>query len=72
MLVGLVLDEGAPVGDEGLVGGVGVDALLVHDLGELQVALGHGVAERVHLVAVVVDVVLALHVIARVLEDAGE
>ena len=54
------------------MGGVGVDALLVHDLGELQVALGHGVAERVHLVAVVVDVVLALHVIARVLEDAGE
>ena len=72
MLVLLVVDEGLPVGDERLVGGVRVEAAAGHDVGELKVALGHRVAEDVHLVAVVVHVVLALDRVAGVLEHARE
>ena len=71
VLVGLVLDVVVTVLGEEVAGGVDVAALLVHDVGELHVALGDGVAERVHLVAVIVDPKLALDLVARVLHDVA-
>ena len=72
MLVRLVLDVVVAILGQEVAGAVDIEALLLHDLDELHVAIGDGVAEDVHLRAVVVDVELALDVIAGVAHDAAE
>ena len=71
-LVALVRHEGLAVGEQGGAGVLEGDAALPHHGEELPVAHRDRVAEDVHLRAVVVHVVLALHVVAHVLEDAAE
>jgi hypothetical protein len=70
-LVVLVLDVGLAVSEQLVVRGVQVAAVLAHDLLELQVAPLDGASEHVHLRAVVVDVVLAVHVVAREVEHVA-
>ena len=72
MLVVLVGNEGVAVGDQQLVGLVDIHALLGDDIGKLHVAGADGVAEGVHLGAVVVDVELTLDLVAGVVHDAAE
>ena len=72
VLVGLVLNVVVAVLGEEVAGGVDVQALLLHDLDQLHVAVGDGVAKDVHLGTVVVDVELALDVIAGVAHHAAE
>ena len=72
VLVRLVLDVVVAILGQEVAGAVDIEALLLHDLDELHVAIGDGVAEDVHLRAVVVDVELALDVIAGVAHDAAE
>ena len=68
----LVGDVGLAVGEKGGARGVEVLLALRHHVEELLVAHGDGVPEDVHLRAVVVDVVLALDLVAGVLEHAAE
>ena len=68
----LVGDEGLAVGEERGAGVVERAAALRHHVEQLAVAHGDRAAEDVHLGAVVVDVVLALDVVAGVLEHAAE
>ena len=72
VLVICVVDEGGAVVEKRLVRLVGRATPLCHDGKELKVALGDGMPEDVHLAAMVVDVVLALHIVASVLEDVAE
>ena len=70
-LVRLVGDVGLSVGKKdrhGLIAGLA----LTHELKQLQITLGDRVAEDVHLGSVVVDVVLALHVVAGPLEHVAQ
>ena len=68
----LVLHEGLAVIEKHLHSLIERAASLGDHLGELQVALGDGVAKDIHLAAVVVDIVLALHAAAGVLHHAAE
>ena len=70
-LVVLVLDVGLAVSEQLVVRGIQVASVLAHDLLELQVAPLDGASEHVHLRAVVVDVVLAVHVVAREVEHVA-
>ena len=72
LLVELVVHVGLAVGQQLGCGSGGVHALGLDDLVDLQVAHGDGLAEDVHLGAVVVDVVLALDVEVGVLEHVAE
>ena len=72
VLIGLVLDEVVTVLSQEVASAVDIEALLLHDLDELHVAVRDGVTEHVHLRTVVVDVELALDVIAGVAHDAAE
>jgi len=51
---------------------VGRTAMLCHDAEKLEIALGDGVAEDIHLASMVVDVVLPLDIVASVLEHVTE
>ena len=73
MLVRLVLlDVVVAVLGQEVAGAVDIEALLLHDLDELHVAVRDGVTEHVHLGTMVVDVELALDVIAGMAHDAAE
>ena len=72
VLVKLVGNKGVAVGNQHLVSLVDIHALLGDDVGELHIAGADGVAEGVHLGAVVVDVELTLDVVAGVVHDAAE
>ena len=72
MLVVLVGNEGVAVGDQQLVSLVDIHALLGDDVSKLHIARADGVAEGVHLRAVVVDVELTLDVVTGVVHDAAE
>ena len=72
VLVVLIGNKGVAVGDQNLVSLVDIHALLSDDVGKLHIARADGVAEGVHLRAVVVDVELTLDVEAGVLHDAAE
>ncbi len=72
VLVGLILNEVVAVLSQEVASAVDVEALLLHDLNELHIAVRDGVAEHVHLGAVIVDVELTLDVIAGVAHDTAE
>ena len=72
MLVVLVGDKGVAVGDQDLVSLVDIHALLGDDVGKLHIARADGVAEGVHLRAVVVDVELTLDVVTGVVHNTAE
>ena len=72
MLVVLVGNKGVAVGDQQLVSLVDIHALLGDDVGKLHIARADGVAEGVHLRAVVVDVELTLDVVTGVIHNAAE
>ena len=72
VLVVLVGDKGIAVGDQQLVSLVDIHALLGDDVGKLHIARADGVAEGVHLRAVVVDVELTLDVVTGVVHNAAE
>ena len=72
MLVVLVGNKGVTVGDQNLVSLVDIHALLGDDVGKLHIARADGVAEGVHLRAVVVDVELTLDVVTGVVHNAAE
>ena len=72
MLVILVGNEGVAVGNQQLVSLVDIHALLGDDVGKLHIARADGVAEGVHLRAVVVDVELTLDVVTGVVHNTAE
>ena len=72
VLVVLVGDKGIAVGDQQLVSLVDIHALLGDDVGKLHIARADGVAEGVHLRAVVVDVELTLDVVTGVVHNTAE
>ena len=72
MLVVLVGNKGVAVGDQQLVSLVDIHALLGDDVGKLHIARADGVAEGVHLRAVVVDVELTLDVVTGVVHNTAE
>ena len=72
MLVVLVGDKGIAVGNQQLVSLIDIHALLGDDVGKLHIARADGVAEGVHLRAVVVDVELTLDVVTGVVHNAAE
>ena len=72
MLVVLVGNEGVAVGDQQLVSLIDIHALLGDDVGKLHIARADGVAEGVHLRAVVVDVELTLDVVTGVVHNTAE
>ena len=72
VLVVLVGNKGIAVGDQNLVSLIDVHALLGDDVGKLHVARADGVAEGVHLRAVVIDVELTLDVVTGVVHDAAK
>ena len=72
VLVILIGNEGVTVGDQQLVSLVDIHALLGDDVGKLHIARADGVAEGVHLRAVVVDVKLTLDVVTGVVHNTAE
>ena len=72
MLVGVVGSKGVTIGNENLVRLVDIDTAGANDIGKLHIAHGNGVSEGIHLIAVIVDVVLALDVIAGMLHNAAQ
>ena len=72
VFVVLVGNKGVAVGDQQLVSLVDIHALLGDDVGKLHIARADGVAEGVHLRAVVIDVELTLDVVTGVIHDAAE
>ena len=72
VLVVLVGDKGIAVGDQNLVSLINVHALLGDDVGKLHIARADGVAEGVHLRAMVIDVELTLDVVTGVVHDAAK
>ena len=72
MLVALVGNKGVAVGDQKLVSLVNIHALLGDDVGKLHIARADGVAEGVHLRAVVVDVELTLDVVTGVVHNTAK
>ena len=72
VLIVLVGNKGVAVGDQQLVSLVDIHALLGDDVGKLHIARADGVAEGVHLRAVVVDVELALNVVTGVIHNTAK
>lgn len=72
VLVVLVGNKGVTVGDQQLVSLVDINALLGDDVGKLHIARADGVAEGVHLRAMVIDVELTLDVVTGVVHDAAK
>ena len=72
MFVVLIGNEGIAVGDQNLVSLIDIHALLGDDVGKLHIARADGVAEGVHLRAVVVDVELTLDVVTGVVHNTAE
>ena len=72
VLVVLVGNKGVTVSDQQLVSLLDINALLGDDIGKLHIARADGVAEGVHLRAVVIDVELTLDLIAGVVHNAAE
>ena len=72
MLVVLVGNKGIAVGNQQLVSLVDIHALLGDDVGKLHIARADGVAEGVHLRAVVVDIELTLDIVTGMVHNAAE
>ena len=72
MLVSVIGSKSIAIGNENLVSLVDIDATGADDIRKLHVAHGNGVSEGVHLIAVVIDVVLALDVVAGMLHHAAQ